>query len=523
MAERLPQATLHELLSAANLLVYERELEANGADDVNQLRSLNEEIFDNLCQVIGMKDKQLHLLRFRQALGRNVSDFISHCRFEKTASESTAIPDQQHAQSFYNDIASLNRVLINGTPPRRIQVSTNSLVQPSEVIPTAFNGATSTVSSLSTSTPLLSASLHRSGFKGSASPDNDESSSLPSDSMQSSVLAEGSVHLHDNGSKEAANDNKLYLPAYLHPNSATTDFSELVDESTPVQLSFPPSPINPQIWDPKRVEFIKCAAAIYGRKVNQRKVVTLTSHEVNINEAAAQLCLRDPTLLARRDELFTLARRAVREGGFSYVHGFSRSKQICKNQQSPVEEPSSGADNSFTGSNKSVREKRKMRLEELERLIARNKSDQKSKLIALERAKASKEFNIAYQHQVEIETLGNVLLTLETEYGQLKRRQKRSDRYFENKSKRPHQELDAVEERETPLPCGPISIGPSDDLPSLTPRGHQVLDSQHDTSAMSSSSSVDMFQHAESGLDSLITDSHELVDKFLSTPPNLPT
>ena len=47
---------------------------------------------------------------------------------------------------------------------------------------------------------------------------------------------------------------------------------------------------------------------------------------MSVNEAAAQLCLQMPTLLTRRDELFPLARQVVRESGYQYSKGHSRSQ-----------------------------------------------------------------------------------------------------------------------------------------------------------------------------------------------------
>jgi hypothetical protein len=45
-----------------------------------------------------------------------------------------------------------------------------------------------------------------------------------------------------------------------------------------------------------------------------------------VNEAAAQLCLKKPILLMRRDELFPLARQVVRDSGYQYSKGHSRSQ-----------------------------------------------------------------------------------------------------------------------------------------------------------------------------------------------------
>lgn len=61
---------------------------------------------------------------------------------------------------------------------------------------------------------------------------------------------------------------------------------------------------------PQRLQEYRRYSAIYGRFDAKRKPdKPLTLHEVSVNEAAAQLCLRQPALLTRRDELFPLARQ----------------------------------------------------------------------------------------------------------------------------------------------------------------------------------------------------------------------
>lgn len=71
--------------------------------------------------------------------------------------------------------------------------------------------------------------------------------------------------------------------------------------------------------DPRRMDEIRKFAAIYGRFDCKRKQdKPLTLHEVCVNEAAAQICKFEPQLLTRRDELFPLARKAVRELGFRH-------------------------------------------------------------------------------------------------------------------------------------------------------------------------------------------------------------
>ncbi|XP_023214163.1 NGFI-A-binding protein 1-like [Centruroides sculpturatus] len=83
--------------------------------------------------------------------------------------------------------------------------------------------------------------------------------------------------------------------------------------------------------DPRRMDEIRKYAAIYGRFDCKRKPEKpLTLHEVSVNEAAAQICKHIPALLTRRDELFPLARQVVRDSGYQYSKGHSRSQCYTK-------------------------------------------------------------------------------------------------------------------------------------------------------------------------------------------------
>ena len=53
-----------------------------------------------------------------------------------------------------------------------------------------------------------------------------------------------------------------------------------------------------------------------------------------MNEAAAQICRHIPALLTRRDELFPLARQVVRDSGYQYSKGHSRSTQFGAGKRS---------------------------------------------------------------------------------------------------------------------------------------------------------------------------------------------
>ncbi|XP_066564321.1 NGFI-A-binding protein 2 isoform X1 [Amia ocellicauda] len=70
--------------------------------------------------------------------------------------------------------------------------------------------------------------------------------------------------------------------------------------------------------DPAKEEEIRKYSLIYGRFDSKRREgKQLTHHEMIINEAAAQFCIRDNALLLRRVELFSLARQVARECAYT--------------------------------------------------------------------------------------------------------------------------------------------------------------------------------------------------------------
>lgn len=67
---------------------------------------------------------------------------------------------------------------------------------------------------------------------------------------------------------------------------------------------------------PERGVKFQQLSTIYGRSDSKRRPQkVLTHHEVLINEAANQICLQQSDYLARRAELFSLARQAARLSG----------------------------------------------------------------------------------------------------------------------------------------------------------------------------------------------------------------
>jgi hypothetical protein len=312
-----------------------------------------------------------------------------------------------------------------------------------------------------------------------------EKAQLTSNATPNSVTTTISYHHLQEQSVTAqsaqSSSKQLFLPPYLQPDSDSRDISSLVDELTPIQAELGPCPFIPSDWDERRTELVRRYAAIYGQGSSRRKNEELSLHEENINVAAFQLCLRDPTLLARREELLMLSRKAIKDGGYTFQHGLSKAKVVTSETTTPNPSlashkqaleavPSlddsgtsfpavSGVGNMLPPLPRNMsREKKLKRVEELEFLIAKNKTKQSIKLTALEKARLTNDFSMSHHLQAEIESLGNTLASLQEEYSNMKYRLRRSDRYFEKKIRK----LEDVEGRTvhpgSRPPAGDLSV-----------------------------------------------------------------
>ena len=452
-----------------------------GADDVSQLKELDEEEFRQLCLMVGMATKPFHVKRFQKALGRPSSQIYSQKLLSTTTPSSSSSSSIGIATQTVPPVrqSSNPRPIKSGAPPPGSVAAAPPVSQQRQQV--ARPPTSSLAVSFHSRHPQLT-SPGQDRFKQQHSqphpqdtpttnyrvnatvPTSLEKVRIPTEETVSPNL--GYQSLEPTQSAKTSS-KQLFLPPYLQPDSETKDITSLVDELTPIQAELGPCPFKPSDWDERRAELVRRYAAIYGQGNSKRKHEELSLHEENINMAAFQLCLRDPTLLVRRDELLVLSRKAIKDGGYTFQHGLSKAKSgtlesipspspssIRKHSVETVSiddgvaggYPSGGMSDSLLPLPRNMsREKKLKRVEELEFLITKNKMKQTIKLTALEKARQANDFSMSHHLQAEIESLGNTLANLQEEYSNMKYRLRRSDRYFEKKRK-----LEEVEGRMAP-------------------------------------------------------------------------
>ena len=469
-----------------------------GADDLEQLTELSEEEFTQLCAMIGMDKKPFHVLRFRKALEKPPPPPPPP---PPASSSSAGAPLNLTPVNPTPSLATLTTAAIAASPslaPATISTPTASsgyFNQPQAPLSIPATGAAisqpPTINVLHHPTAVPMATM-QGVMVTAALPHPPQLQSQAQGAQPSRELLEAlSVNEAKYGPPKIvlqqadASRSKASLPPYLMPNSECRTFDDLVDDRTPIQKALGPPPFSPNVWDSDRRELIRRYSAIYGKSGGDRRQKEVFSDfEIHINEAAFQLCLRDPTLLVRREELYILAKRAVKEGGYAYYHGFSKTKESLNSLTSGPSSNSialNSGGGSTGGAQKHPRpvdtdldevnmpptklvslktalnipsklsvKRRLEHMQELENLIAENKSQQAVKLAALERAQQNGDFSTAYSIQLDVESLGMTCEQLQTAYTTLKKRQYRSARYFKKKQdKETSSDMEASTDLET--------------------------------------------------------------------------
>lgn len=143
----------------------------------------------------------------------------------------------------------------------------------------------------------------------------------------------------------------------------------------------------------KAEEDIRAEARLFGKSGKQ-----LTKYRQQMNAIAGDLCVKNPSLLGNKGELLKSARAVLHDSGYVYVKGKSRSKVL--NPIASIEDDHS----------------------------------KREKINTEER-----------QHRMKVLKLKSKRNDVEVSLRALKRKQKRSDQYFEKKSVVPSEQIECEE------------------------------------------------------------------------------
>ncbi|KAH0952165.1 hypothetical protein HN011_012085 [Eciton burchellii] len=326
---------LYRVMQRASLLGYYDTLLEMGGDDVQQLCDAGEEEFLEIMALVGMASKPLHVRRLQKALQEwltNPSLFqtpvvpanATAAKSSSAVSFACASPRPQ-MQSLPTGFTAASQPTL--TPAPYISTAPHVPLTPlpcrsvSPVVP-----ATSVSASASSTT-----------FRQSPSPNT----SLPYATTHSpSVLqvgtCESSCGSGTTPSPSGGGSGAPASPTQPTPTLLQSQVQRLAEAAERLVATIRPLDPKPHNVkkklcknlemvmtmsdsDPRKMDEIRKYAAIYGRFDCKRKPEKpLTLHEVSVNEAAAQICRFVPALLTRRDELFPLARRVVRDSGYHY-------------------------------------------------------------------------------------------------------------------------------------------------------------------------------------------------------------
>ncbi|XP_033625040.1 NGFI-A-binding protein 1-like [Asterias rubens] len=410
---------LYNVLERANLLGYFNSFIQQGGDDVNQLCEASEEEFSEILSLVGMATKPLHIRRLQKVLQEWAQE--NNVAFHP-AQSSAQINNMGYAQSL--SLQTHNSPMAMGAQWGQHAQSTTHQWNPgqplgSESTPKLPNEPSS--SSSFTPQSMSPRSNHSQEGKGSGSEEYTDPRTLRR-------VAQRLMMAHTPASVAQTGQNKKLFSNVQHVLEMSNDH-------------------------PRRLEEIQKWAPIYGRFDSKRKDdKPLTVHEVAVNEAAILLCCIDPFLLVQRDKLFPLSRQVVRESGYQFKHGHSRS---LKHGQSKTEEGNGGkckriklepgvgtyresdstTPNPRTVQAEIVKLRREERMNEV--LNSLNTIVQKQSDIKASIAAARSEDNIqqVYDLKVQLEKLTTQQLLLMTEQTDLIKRQRRSDRYYVAKAR----------------------------------------------------------------------------------------
>ncbi|XP_051894632.1 NGFI-A-binding protein 1-like isoform X2 [Pristis pectinata] len=408
----LGELQLYRVLQRANLLLYYDAFIQQGGDDVQQLCDAAEEEFLEIMALVGMSSKPLHVRRLQKALQEwitNPSAFnqpltklpASSIPIAKISDPNSASAQQEHPSRLTQNMAGAQEIGNNHASPRRTETS-------SQTEPVASGQHLPTISNVITVTKE----------EPHSPPKDGPSLPLTQDVIQ--IIA-------------ACAERLIQTVPRMEPKELECIFISNKKMAKTLGHIFEMSDQEPQ-----KEEEIRKFSAIYGRFDSKRKDgKNLTLHEVMVNEAAAQLCMIDSTLLARRDELFPLARQVVRDSGYKYSH---RSKFI----DTPIpKRPRLDPNGQYlrdevhtrTVQAELMKLKRQERLLEIQAILTGIYQKQETLKSKIMHEELSNNVTEVHELQLELEKVTTEQLSLMQEQNDLIKKQKRSDKYFSAKAR----------------------------------------------------------------------------------------
>ncbi|XP_044522381.1 NGFI-A-binding protein 1 isoform X2 [Gracilinanus agilis] len=329
MASALPRTLgelqLYRILQKANLLSYFDAFIQQGGDDVQQLCEAGEEEFLEIMALVGMASKPLHVRRLQKAL----RDWVTNPGLFNQPL--TSLP-----------VSSIPIYKLPEGSPTWLGMSCSSYErssgarEPHLKIPKC--AATTCVQSLGPAKPDVvgTLALQSAGdsrlWQGHHTTESEHSLS-PADLGSPASPKESTEALDAAAALSVAECVERMAPTL--PKSDLNEVKELLKTNKKLaKMIGHIFEMNDD--DPHKEEEIRKYSAIYGRFDSKRKDGKhLTLHELTVNEAAAQLCVKDNALLTRRDELFALSRQISREVTYKYTYRTTKSKCGERDELSP--------------------------------------------------------------------------------------------------------------------------------------------------------------------------------------------
>ncbi|XP_066949816.1 NGFI-A-binding protein homolog isoform X34 [Macrobrachium rosenbergii] len=334
---------LYRVLQRANLLNYYDTFISQGGDDVQQLCEAGEEEFLEIMALVGMASKPLHVRRLQKALQEWVSN--------PAMFQIPLLPNLP--PSVVAGFPSLTRGLLNTPTPTPASTRPSPPMTAPSIHPNHNSSPGITKDSM--------AAMNSNSMGGAGLRDGNVGMT-PGVSIASSTASTPSIPISNPVGCPTSRDGPMGLGAGGMgvpmgglpggpmgamgggmPGGLGGSRGPSPHHTSPTHPgAIPPGSVGLQYImnmsedDPRRMEEIRKYAAIYGRFDCKRKPEKpLTLHEVSVNEAAAQICKYMPALLTRRDELFPLARQVVRDSGYQYSKGHSRSQTVVGRDDEP--------------------------------------------------------------------------------------------------------------------------------------------------------------------------------------------